>query len=424
MTADEPSQLVPKLRFPNFRDEPQWEVAALGDFATFTSGGTPSIDIPEYWNGHIPWISAASMYDMNIYDSDRKVTTLAIGNGTRIAKAGSLLILTRGSMLYNRVPIGIASIDVAFNQDVRALTIDPTVDTSFLMRQLTSQESRIPINDTGIGAGKIDTDDLRRLPIAFPSLAEQQKIADCLSSLDDMIAAEVRKLKALRQHKQGLMQQLFPLPGETVPRLRFPEFRNVGEWKEEKLDNLARRGTGHTPNKAKAEYYNGGIKWVSLADSKRLDGGLISETAIEISETGIKNSSAVLHPAGSVVLSRDAGVGKSAVISCDMAVSQHFIVWTCDPVMLSNWFLYYQLQLLKPLFEQVATGSTIKTIGLPFFDAMQITIPRLSEQKKIAACLSSLDEMLAAQSQKVKGLTTHKHGLLQQLFPPLEASES
>jgi type I restriction enzyme S subunit len=246
--------------------------------------------------------------------------------------------------------------------------------------------------------------------LSVPEPPEQQKIADCLGSLDDLIAAEGRKLQTLRQHKQALMQRLFPLPGETVPRLRFPEFRNAGEWEEEKLDDLAKRGTGHTPNKAIAEYYNGGIKWVSLADSKRPDHGLISETAIEISEEGIKNSSAVLHPAGSVILSRDAGVGKSAIISCAMAVSQHFIVWTCDPAILSNWFLYHQLQLLKPLFEQVATG-------LPFFNAMQITVTRIPEQQQIAACLSLLDETLAAQSRKVEGLKAHKRGLLQQLFP-------
>ncbi len=236
------------------------------------------------------------------------------------------------------------------------------------------------------------------LPVPEPP--EQQKIADCLDSLDGLIAAANRKLKALRQYKRGLIKQLFPRPGETVPRLRFREFHNAGEWKEKKLDDdLAKRGTGHTPNKARADYYNGGIKWVSLADSRRLDNGLISETSVEISEEGINNSSAVIHPAGSVILSRDAGVGKSAIISCPMAVSQHFIVWTCKPG-LSNWFLYYQLQLLKPLFERIATGNTIKTIGLPFFDALTISVPPgLDEQEAIVGCLSALDDLIAAQSR-------------------------
>ena len=279
------------------------------------------------------------------------------------------------------------------------------------------------VNEAGDGGVRVRIyyRDISQLRLIVPDVVEQQKIADCLGSLDDLIAAEGRKLEALRQHKQGLMQQLLPQPGETVPRLRFPDFQNAGAWEEEKLDDLARRGTGHTPKKAIAEYYNGGIKWVSLADSKRLDNGLISETEIEISEEGINNSSAVLHPAGSVILSRDAGVGKSAIISCSMAVSQHFIVWTCEPTVLSNWFLYYQLQLLKPLFERIATGSTIKTIGLPFFNAMRVTVPRPAEQHRIADCLSMLEARLAAQVQKLNALKTHKQGLLQQLFPPLES---
>ena len=86
---------------------------------------------------------------------------------------------------------------------------------------------------------------------------------------------------------------------------------------------------GHTPDKKKPEYYDGAIKWISLKDSSRLDNFLITETDTTISEAGIKNSSAVLLPAGTVVLSRDAGVGKSAILGKEMAVSQHFIAWTC-----------------------------------------------------------------------------------------------
>jgi type I restriction enzyme S subunit len=158
---------------------------------------------------------------------------------------------------------------------------------------------------------------------------------------------------------------------------------------------------------------------VSLADSSRLDNGLIFQTSVELSAEGIKNSSAAIHPAGSVILSRDAGFGKSAVLSTDMAVSQHFICWTPKPKKLFNWFLYYHLQLMKPLFERNATGSTIKTIGLPFFKSLRITVPGLPEQQRIADCLLSLDEILAAQVDKVESLKTFKRGMLQQLLPSL-----
>jgi type I restriction enzyme S subunit len=260
-----------------------------------------------------------------------------------------------------------------------------------------------------------------RVPIP-PRLAEQQKIADCLKSLDDVIAAQAQKVKALKAHRQGLMRQLFPRQGETVPRFRFPEFRDAREWEEKKLDDLAKRGTGHTPNKSASAYYNGGIKWISLADSSRLDKGLISETEIEISEQGIDNSSAVIHPAGTVVLSRDAGVGKSAVMGLPMAVSQHFITWTCHDHRLSHWFLYHLLQLRKPEFERVATGSTIKTIGMPFFAALRVKVPEIAEQQRIAACLSSVDAVIAAESQKLDGLRLHHDGMMQQLFPSPEGA--
>lgn len=253
--------------------------------------------------------------------------------------------------------------------------------------------------------------------ISLPRLSEQQKIADCLSSLDALIAAQSEKIDALKAHKKGLMQQLFPRDGKTTPRLRFPEFRDAGPWEGKQLEDLTKRGSGHTPSKTKPEYYDGGIKWVSLADSRRLDCGLISDTQIEISQKGIDNSSAVLHPAGSVLISRDAGVGKSAVMKVPMAVSQHFIVWTCNRALLSNWFLYQLLQKMKPVFERMATGSTIKTIGLQFFKDLCIRVPSIHEQQKIADCLSSLDALIGAQSEKIDALKTHKKGLMQQLFP-------
>jgi type I restriction enzyme, S subunit len=262
------------------------------------------------------------------------------------------------------------------------------------------------------------------LPKGENSLAEQKKIANCLGSLDELIAAQGHKVNVLKTHKKGLMQQLFPREGRTQPRLRFPEYKGIGEWEEKKLEDLAKRGSGHTPSKSHPEYYNGGIKWVSLADSKRLDCGLIYDTAIEISDKGIQNSSAALHPEGTVIISRDAGVGKSAIMASPMAVSQHFIAWFCKHRLLSNWFLYHLLQNSKPIFERIATGSTIKTIGLQFFKDLVICIPSLPEQQRIADCLTSLEELISVETQKLEALKAQKKGLMQQLFPTTEVVEA
>jgi type I restriction enzyme S subunit len=191
------------------------------------------------------------------------------------------------------------------------------------------------------------------------------------------------------------------------------------EWEVDFLDKLAKRGSGHTPDKTFNEYYNGGIKWISLADSFRLDKRLITETEIEISNKGIDNSSAVIHPKGTVVLSRDAGVGKSAVMGCDMAVSQHFITWSCNGKY-HNWFLYYWLQLKKEYFERQAVGSTIKTIGLPFFKKLKIVNPPLPEQNKIGDILSIWDEAITKTQQLIIQLHQRKKGLMQQLLKPKE----
>ncbi len=146
-----------------------------------------------------------------------------------------------------------------------------------------------------------------------------------LSTIDTAIEQTEALIEKYQHIKAGLMHDLFTrgvLPNGQLrpPREQAPELYQetaIGwiprEWQYELLDNLAHRGSGHTPNKDHPEYWNGGIKWVSLADSISLDQLYISDTELEISHKGIANSSAVLHPAGIVVLSRDAGVGKSAI---------------------------------------------------------------------------------------------------------------
>jgi type I restriction enzyme S subunit len=199
-----------------------------------------------------------------------------------------------------------------------------------------------------------------------------------------------------------------------APKLRFSAFS--AKWNIILLDDVADRGSGHTPSKSFPNYYNGDIKWVSLADSKKLDKGYIDDTEIKISLEGIKHSSAVIHPKESVLLSRDAGVGKSAVMKTEMAVSQHFIVWQGKKNILSNWFLYHIMQILKPEFERIAIGSTIKTIGLPYFKKLKIAIPNYPEQQKIASFLSAVDKKIQLLNRKKQLLEQYKKGVMQQLF--------
>lgn len=401
--------LTPKLRFPEFREN--WKAVAVSDFFDLTDKAVKA----------------------ETFEKDKLLTVRLHANGvvknekTTLTGGANYFKRNAGQFIFSKIDLLNGAFGVvpgeldgfASSSDVPAFSFNTRQSPSFFLNWLKSSYQRLDLERTGTSSTlkRVSPELFLAVEISAPTKAEQQKIAECLSALDELMAAESQKLDALKAHKKGLMQQLFPREGETLPRLRFPEFLDAPQWEEKKLEELATRGSGHTPNKAHPEYYNGGIKWVSLADSRRLDNGLISETEIEISKEGIDNSSACLHPAGTVLISRDAGVGKSAVMATPMAVSQHFIVWTCDRERLSNWFLYHLLQKLKPVFERVATGSTIKTIGLPFFEDLVVTIPSLPEQHRIASCLSSLDDLIAAQSDQLEALKTHKKGLMQQLFP-------
>jgi restriction endonuclease S subunit len=141
-------------------------------------------------------------------------------------------------MLFRYVPVCLAAIDVAFNQDIKALTVSTSINTNFLLYQIIFSQSRILINATGIGAGKIESDHLSGFEVSIPQYTEQKKIADCLSSLYAVIAAEKERLATLRTHKKGLMQALSRALGHTIPRLRFPEFQDAGDWKEREVGDV------------------------------------------------------------------------------------------------------------------------------------------------------------------------------------------
>ena len=187
-------------------------------------------------------------------------------------------------------------------------------------------------------------------------------------------------------------------------------------WASYKLDDITIRGSGHTPSQRHAEYWDGDIRWLSLADSSSLNRGLVCETSRNITALGIKKSSAVLHPPGTVVLLRDAGVGRSAILGKEMAVSQHFIAWKTDEAKLHNRYLYQWFQWKNTEFERMAVGSTVRTIGLPYFKKLSIRLPPLEMQRRISDRLFLLDEAITSAEQLIVLCSRRKQGLMQQLL--------
>jgi len=187
------------------------------------------------------------------------------------------------------------------------------------------------------------------------------------------------------------------------------------DWNICNINKVAKRFTGHTPDKKLENYWDGDIPWISLKDLSKLDKGYIVETNDYTSDDGIRNSSAVVLPSGTVVISRDATVGKIGIMGTEMATSQHFINFVCDDK-LDNIFLYYFLINNKKVFQHIAIGSTIKTIGMKFFEKMQVVLPELNEQQKIATILKNMDVLIENTNIKLENLSQLKKALAQKLL--------
>jgi type I restriction enzyme S subunit len=286
------------------------------------------------------------------------------------------------------------------------------------IHQITSEDeftNSILIDAVGGAQPNISNQQIESISINLPPLPEQQKIAQILTSVDEVIEKTQAQIDKLKDLKTAMMQELLT---KGIGHFEFkdsPVGRIPVGWDAELLDTMAKRGSGHTPNKLKPEYWNGHVKWISLTDSNKLDKLYIHDTVKKISQLGIENSSATPHPVGTVVMARDAGIGKSAITTSEMAVSQHFMAWVCGDK-LDNYFLYYLLQYWKPRFENIAMGSTIKTIGLPYFKKLLIPVPTLSEQLKISQALRSVDGKIFSLEKKNKTIKNTKKALMQDLL--------
>ena len=189
----------------------EWLQTTLGSLTEWTSGGTPDKEEPSYWNGDIPWISAVSMKTTRLEESELKITSSGLTNGSRLADLHSVLLLVRGSELHKRIPIGIAMRPLAFNQDIKALKARESLLPEFLLYWLLANEKMLltKVEYTGIGAGKLDTNVIKNLPILLPGRPTQRAIAYIFGTLDDKIELNRRMNETLEMMAQALFKSWF-----------------------------------------------------------------------------------------------------------------------------------------------------------------------------------------------------------------------
>ena len=174
----------------------EWKTYKLGDLVNLFSGGTPNKGRADYWNGDIPWISAKSMYEDFLSSSDLFITESGLRAGSKLAQKGTILLLTRGSGLFNRIPICWTERGLAFNQDVKNIVSkdENVIINQFLFYWLYGNKTDISaiLETTGIGAGKIDTERFLNMQINIPSISEQKQIIRAIEPIFSKIELNKR----------------------------------------------------------------------------------------------------------------------------------------------------------------------------------------------------------------------------------------
>jgi type I restriction enzyme S subunit len=277
------------------------------------------------------------------------------------------------------------------------------------------------------GQPGINGSEYSALPIPLPisesneyGLTEQQKIADCLTSLDELIAAQRRKVDALKAHKNGLTQQLFPREGENIPRLRFPEFRRRAKWAPKSIGAMLGERARPIEMDDETKY--------SLVTVKRRYGGVVRRECL--------NGRAIKVKSQFLVKAKDFLISKRQIVhdACGLVppaldgsiVSNEYAVLGpkdgCD----IEFFNYFSQQpTVSASFLQSSVGIVIEKMlfKLNTWLKLEFLFPSVDEQRRIAACLSALDAQIAAEADKLAALKKHKTGLMQQLFPSPEEGD-
>ena len=410
--------LVPKLRFPEFQNTEQWRETKFENFAHFYKGkGISKADIDQ--QGKTPCIRYGQLYThyKEVIDFVISKTNLPESD-LFFSEKNDVIIPASGETKWDIATASCVLLDgVALGGDLNVIRSKQNgVFISYYLNGAKKYEiSKIAQGDSVV---HLYSSQLKLLDLFLPqNPKEQQRIADCLSSIDALITAQTKKIAAFKDHKKGLMQQLFPLEGETVPKLRFPEFKDAGEWEVDTLVNVAnyRRGSFPQPY-GLPEWYDeiNGMPFVQVFDVGD-DLLLKPKTKNKISKLATKQS--VFIPKETVIITIQGSIGRVAITQYDAYVDRTLLLFEGFIKPLNKLFFAYVLQILFEIEKQKAPGGIIKTITKEVLSDFVIKFPEINEQQKVADCLSSIDELLAAQTQKLEAYKAHKKGLIQQLFP-------
>ena len=429
--------LLPKLRFPEFRKAQGWTGVKLGSKTNKVGSGiTPTGGDKNYKLSGRPFVRSQNIgWGVLLLDDVAFISeeTHNSFSSTQIEVFDVLLNITGASI--GRSAVADARIKGGnVNQHVCIIRVKPEeLSPYFLNQYLISHDGQKQIDSFQAGGNRqgLNFEQIRSflipLPAAFP---EQQKIAEFLSSVDDLTAAQARKVDALKTHKKGLMQQLFPRDDETQPRLRFPEFHNAGEWEVKSFSDLCDIKHGYA---FESEFFSNEGEYVLLTPGNFYEEGGYRDRGDKQKYFSGEIPRDYLLAEGDMLVAmteQAAGLLGSPLIVTEsdkflhnqrlgLVVKKNGVAW-------ANEFFYhvFNTQRVRKAIHDTASGAKVRHTSPRKTGDVVISVPTtLFEQQRIATCLSSLDALITAETQKHEALKTHKKGLIQQLFPSLDEAD-
>ena len=386
-----------KLRFPKFKNK--WEFIKFKKYIKLYRGSSPR-PIHEYlsYGDGVNWIKIGdtkNCVNYKISSTEEKIT-YAGAEKSRYVNSGELILAN--SMTYGKAYLLEIS-GCIYDGWFVLRDYEQYFDKRFLLYQLNSdilQKQYQKLSAGGIVLN-ISSDIVYQTNIFHTSIEEQQKIAECLNSIDELIAGEEDKLKELKNHKKGLLQKLFPKNNSSNPELRFPEFKE--NWVKTNFEKLLKY---ERPDKYIVDNTNYNIEGTPVL------------TANKAFILGYSDENFGIYTKLPVIIFDDFTVDKKYVDFPFKVKSSAIKI--LKPQFNDNLkFIYELMRTVK------FSADEHKRYYISTYQYIDVFVPQqIEEQNKIAECLNSIDELISAQTEKIEALKLHKKGLMQGLFPSLE----
>jgi len=380
------------------------------------SGGTPKSTIAEYYGGNIPWLNTKEINFCRIYGTEKTITDKGLNNSSaKWIPTDSVIVAMYGATAGKTA---IAKIPLTTNQACCNLTIDSAkADYRFVYYALCNDYAYLASLANGGAQQNLNAQQIKEFEIPFPSLEEQKRIADILSSLDSKIELNRRINDNLEQQAQALFKSWF-VDFEPFKDGKFVE-SELGMipkgWRVGTLNEIGNVVGGGTPSKSKPEYYcSDGIAWITPKDLSILKAKFIFNGEIDITELGYKNSSAKIMPKGSILFSSRAPIGYIAIAQNDITTNQGFK--SVIPKKAGTAFIYLYLKENVDNIESQATGSTFKEASGSLMKAQKVVIPSGHIYDDFENLLQPIFKKQANLEIECRNLSTIRNTLLPKLM--------